>query len=646
MQELIRKGAVEATVRANKAAKQIYDKRHRDANFDLVELMMVYFEPRASRGSVKFVEKFVGPYKISLRKPHDIYVLEYVGTERKRQKRITAHVSRIKKFYAQTERQSPELTINDLNLNDKPLNEEFELIDKAPDNQAQDNNMTSGDWSAHQSEPIIQRPNKRKQTLTTKQVFLVNVALMIIGVLSTAAITNGEHCNFQSTNTMVLTETEYPVVTGSVLYQMAFKVKSPCHELFTDLTTTQSLNAKLIDSCYETYVERIEKPLSGFCGNNSLSRSKRFVGDVVAIGISSASLVVALDVKLNDIPYLEGSVNQLREETTAANKRFDSLADNVSLMKSTMVNDREATQYYLKTLSDRISLLRKEAEMNTAAAMMLAFYLEKVDTMANDIATSASEWRYNKKVIFNLFNLMGVQEKYNSIISRFGKTTHCSCENETLPLGFKTHKIDEKTTIFKTNAFKHYVGRSESICLREWQGPSFVLYNSTAKCHKTLTVDDIGVVHTVRTSCEVAQELPTYDKLWRTAYCTNSSENKVASQIWSVNSDGFNHIYCQTQTISFPGKGTCACPNFVFRIPDDDPFQVDGYKYTVYTNLITSYGNFKTVASSKILFQLASSEEPLSLDRYERGKESIEKVTDTAKSSNIKWLGTYRSHRP
>lgn len=76
---------------------------------------------------------------------------------------------------------------------------------------------------------------------------------------------------------------------------------------------------------------------------NSPSGSKRYVGDVVAISISSASMVVALDAKLSDVPHLNGSVSMLRDETTEANRRFVSLADKVNIVKATMVNDREAT---------------------------------------------------------------------------------------------------------------------------------------------------------------------------------------------------------------------------------------------------------------------------------------------------------------
>lgn len=651
--EMIRKDVIETTLEANKTSKQIYDRRHKDTRFEINDLVMVFFEPRAVKSSVKLVSKFVGPYKVSVRKPHDIYILNYVGTEKRRQRQITAHVSRLKKFYGKDKDEAASSSI----AADEPDVESARTIANSSGEAEEDRTEISEPEQIVQELPPLDEPiiaeqtatsdstltsakgsGRRKQTLQPRQIYLANWLFIALCLSQAANICDGRNCDFHQSSKVILTDTDYNVVSGMIQYDIDLKVQSPCHDLFDGLTTSDQLNAKLSDSCYGIFVEKIEKPLADFCGNNSQVRNTRLVGDVIAIGISSASLVVAADIKLNDIPYLRGAVTQLKTEAVSTNRRFDALSDNVVLLRETIVNDREATQHYLKTLSDRISLVKKEAEMNTAAAIVLAFYMEKVESMANDIATSASEWRYNKKVIYNLFNLIQAKDKYSSLISRYGKPLACSYTGETLKLSFRTHKVDERTTIFKTNTFKHYTGTKENLCLKEWNGPTLILANSSSKCFKTLSLTDLSTDQTIRTSCEGGQSLPEFDKLWKTSYCINSSENAIPKQTWVISNEGFQHIYCYTENISFHKKGECECPNYVFKIPDDESFQIGTYKYEAENMKISAHEDFRSTASSRILYQLDTKEETLILDKFQKGEEILGRVKAIEKAPSIEWI--------
>lgn len=105
------------------------------------------------------------------------------------------------------------------------------------------------------------------------------------------------------------------------------------------------------------------------------------------------------------------------------------------------------------------------------------------------------------------------------------------------------------------------------LCLKELEGPTLIMHNSTAGCYQAIGETDIASDRTARVTCEIKQDLPKFDKLWRKGWCLNRTEAAAPKQFDAVNGDGFNHIYCYTQEIVTATVGTCDCPPIHIQTP-------------------------------------------------------------------------------
>ena len=95
---------------ARRRHKQSYDKVHQDIEFKIGEEVLVYTKQRKVGLSEKLLCRYFGPYRVIKKTTPVTYLLEDVRTK----SRISAHIDRIKKYYAD------EIEIDDQKLWGRP----------------------------------------------------------------------------------------------------------------------------------------------------------------------------------------------------------------------------------------------------------------------------------------------------------------------------------------------------------------------------------------------------------------------------------------------------------------------------------------------------------------------------------------------
>lgn len=609
----IKASARENTLVANSASKTIYDSHHKDKGFHLNQIVKVYFPPKASDGTTKFSARFKFPYRIISCLPNNIYKLKLADETYKGHKQtITAHVSRI---YTYNLDQNHTAT-DEAQKTQSDTEPHTERIVLAPEN----------------SNSIRPTRSKRKQTLEPLTVFLA----LLISCGTSRAI---NMCPFPSADQFVLTESDTPVVSGVEAYEVYFTVAEPCDTLFTNITMDTEFNKRLIEQCKEDFYRRVTIAMNAFCGDNSKNRKARFVAEAAAITISSASLVVALDVKLNDIPYLKSSLDQLRRVEEINAKRFDTLNANVENLRNLVIKDRETTQMYLTNLSSRIAEVQKEAQMNTHASILIALFHDKMDKLNTNLALGGVEWRYGRKVSYHVFDMIGITPVYSAAMYKYAQPTSCTnYKGNTLKITFKTHKLDPTTTVLTVNPFNHYKGSLEKLCLQEWKGPTMIMYNASADCYKALTKEMIHADGTVRTLCEETLPLSFYQNIWKESWCINTTSAVAPSQVRTINANGLTYIYCFPETISIKSIGQCRCPPHPFRIPEEEDFEATGIRHTYALSRMNASSNFVTLATEKIQYKLTLSTKPIIIDGYERTSDFMSRHHTINKTEPFEWI--------
>lgn len=207
---VIHKEVISSMTRANKSSKEVYDKRPKQAEFKIGDLVFVYFEPRAVRGSTKFVGRFEPNYKITQRKPHDLFVLEYVGNKRNK-KTITAHVSKLKRMYTtSTNSESGEEEIVDCDTADAG-----DVADNSNNDEGKNADAVkpgpTGCAETTRELPVQATSRRRKQQSEHRKCpdgdGLGNLLIALMLGLISIAYSEQKVCDLPAGSSMILTET-------------------------------------------------------------------------------------------------------------------------------------------------------------------------------------------------------------------------------------------------------------------------------------------------------------------------------------------------------------------------------------------------------------------------------------------------------
>ena len=383
--ELIRRRVDENMQRSADSSKRYYDSKHQEKKFNLGDKVLIYFDPGKKADANKFTERYRGPYVIEEIKPHDIYKTRMIG-----KKKVTmAHVSRIKPYISnanEPEEPTPEIIDMDAAEEEIEAETEVEAEQAAP--------------------PAPTRTSRRKQQLTP--INYASLAALFTLMLTTTA----QGMTFMPSETVLWNPSAVKAVSGLTQYTMSWRVVDPCDHLFGNIAKDQKVNEILTNHCHEIFKEDIQKPLSEFCddsGKNSTGyREKRLIGDIIAVAISGTSMVMVHDIKKNDIPYLRESIDQIHTVLDNRTAQMDKLKDELIKFKREIVSMENRNIYNTQQLEKVTKDIQEDIEVSTEAAILLNQFTTRAEIIKQELLASKIGWNYEKKVNYELLELMGV----------------------------------------------------------------------------------------------------------------------------------------------------------------------------------------------------------------------------------------------
>lgn len=310
---------------------------------------------------------------------------------------------------------------------------------------------------------------------------------------------------FLPTESVIWTPSPISAVNGLTHYTLEWAVHNPCKSLFSNITGDIAINENLLQHCETKFTEKIVEPLNNFCNDTAApvgNREKRLIGDIAAMLISSASMIMVHDIKKNDIPYLRESVDQIRTTIENDTRVINKLTAEIQHIREESMAEHRINSRNAQKLAYKIAELEQDVETSSEASYVMADFLDKVETTAGDMLASKYAWHHERKISLELFNMMGAMKHYNDDIASFGLPRSCKASNNKLALTFTAFKKDVTSTIYEANAFDHVNGTKDRLCVVKHIAPPLVMVNVSSGCYKELTKKDIQKDNTVRTSCQ------------------------------------------------------------------------------------------------------------------------------------------------
>jgi hypothetical protein len=321
-----------------------YNKRHREVNFEIGQLVLIH-NPRRYKGKAeKLLHQFHGPYKIlEQRGPVNFYVESTKG----KYETLTVHVSRMKPFHDRKEifNQSYDISetitydVEDLENLEENYNEQTEIAmqnfeneiksstilgttdSEEKENSSDDDTIIDDQWTdfvldsdyvspqtpSRENPPeFIPRRSNRIQRPVERLGLVAKSTLSLFFLLFLSIFVDG---SFTKMSPVLWRKSNKPVISGINNVLVTVKFDSPC-EIFKESFFEGTSQNELHKWCSNAYIDDFIKPVRGFC-NSTISRAdneirfhreKRFIFEAfllatiiittfTTIGVSSASLV-------------------------------------------------------------------------------------------------------------------------------------------------------------------------------------------------------------------------------------------------------------------------------------------------------------------------------------------------------------------
>lgn len=577
--ELIRRNVSESLNIRAEASKKYYDAKHKETKYEIDDEVLVYFDPKVDTKCNKFSARYRGPYKVVQVRANDIYKLELID----KKKTIMVHVSRMKPFIRQaneTEEYETEIIDLDENTEEEQGNEEPKQVERPH--------------------------NRRKQNIAPRNYASLALMFLLATIISTA-----DASLFAPTESVIWTKSKIKPVRGLDMVQLNWSINNPCDRLFKNITKDAVLNENLLDHCNELYEEKIKGEFKVFCGDiKASSRERRMIGDVLSITMSATSLIMVADIKKNEIPYLKGSINQLREVVTDHGERINELDSQLMLIKASILQEHTNNQNNMKILNDKINQVRVDLRASSEAAYLMSRYIAKIGEIHENIKDAKYYW-HEGKVSRELFEMMDITEHYTEDINSFGSPLLCKIYNNTMMLYFSNYRSDQTSIIMEANSFDFLNGTRDKTCTMVYVAPKLAIVNITAGCYKSITQREVMKENIVLNTCNSTNKIKDNDK-WEATRCGIFEKSHYIDKIdlfYQVRKDGFNHIYCYPNRIRIEND-EAECPPFPFKIPEEQSFTTGGHVYIAERRVIKGDLNIE-IAKSKINFMLNILDRPL-----------------------------------
>lgn len=212
--------------------------------------------------------------------------------------------------------------------------------------------------------------------------------------------------------------------------------------------------------------------------------------------------------------------------------------------------------------------LREQHQINHLTQMStrytwLATYIETRLLFATaDLKSIIEESRHGRVATAALSNLINITEIADIDNRDTAMLSMHMISPQTIRFRFNTRVKSKDTLIYRVHAVKYWDNLTEIPQLMEYQGPKFVVYNTTINCIKGI---DEPIERAVSEECSQTNFADPELSTWRVLISTRDIYNnhKSVSIIKAVN---FNYVYCFPFNITIV-DGTYRCPTKQFKVP-------------------------------------------------------------------------------
>lgn len=422
------------------------------------------------------------------------------------------------------------------------------------------------------------------------RAFMNNISKLmrvVVGIIMCLAVScRGEYI-FDRVNPQIWIPTRHWVETNSTVYELTLTHESPCKiikeqviqplyiEKFTNALglpgARQPVN-QMYEWCMETYEKQFVKKLNTFIEtpavhvekeltNNRRRRFVPFIMLVVAIPLAVSAITNILSGGLSEVlPWGDGyRIRDLKQANQLDKERINMLYNryNQSEMVLKGIQDRveEVSQIVLENRENIHKLEETLPQIAWTVAYVQSMLTSAADHL-NDMIMAKKNGQlhtYYVSEIWNFTQLSNVKNENTMILEAYRVTNH------TIIIKIAVRAKSRDAHIYETFNFDHIDHLHNGTVVMKYDGPKYLIYNTTSKCVKSI---EQPKYEDVSEDCQQHEFRDPQLGRWRQVlYSRHDKIKPVVKRILT-----HNYIYCYGYNITFEQQ-THECPIYPFKFP-------------------------------------------------------------------------------
>ncbi len=631
-----------------------YNKRHREANFEIGQLVLVH-NPRRYKGKAeKLLHQFYGPYKIlEQRGPVNFYVesIKY------KYETFIVHVSRMKPFHDRKEIfnssddnsdtitydiEGIECLVDDYNENTEIAIQNFDNEVKSPTilgtSESEDKELSSDNdtiiddqWNdfvldpEYATTPVPTRVNspeftpRRSNRIRRPIDRLGFVAKSTLSLILLLFLSTFADSSLTKMSPVLWRKSNKPVISGINNVLVTVKYDSPC-EIFKESFFNGTSQNELHKWCTNAYIDDFIKPVRGFCNstiskaNNEIRfhREKRFIFEAfllatiiittfTTIGVSSASLVQSAKSK--------DEIEKAKEEQERLIQTQIDFENNQMKIKQILAKLQSEISEIGVAVVDLTNSLKNLREEIPKAMHVVSNLASKMLLNKDRLSDISRKWK-NGIIDEKLLEVFNITLPCDCILS-LAQPKDCVLDEirGLITINFDVHSKRKKTSTMEADPFVLYVSKNESICAVKYNGPQTVVYDAARDCvtalHQITQSSRNLILMPGTATCQRNLPESIVKRYWKVDHCTEKDVIVDEEIIQIKTSEKYNYIYCFSLKINIYNR-TLDCPEYVFAIPSNAAFSINTITYESTLVNLQNTLNLMPEWSQRINFHLMS----------------------------------------
>lgn len=553
--------AVARQSQAQQASAERFNASHRPLSFEVGELVLA----RTIGRRTKLQNRFTGPYRVT-RKNDDIYTIENV--EGTRRERLERHISDLKKYL---EREGSDEEAAAAEPPQACMSVQSVLTNPAPS-------------------VVEQQPPILESTLTMQKHLKVAILLLLLRPCSNLEFKEAPVVSWipvRATVSERLTELKLGIIFGdpcSVLSQFKAPVIrevdnaiQQCRNIFREQIESKLIQLK-VSQAQRPSVVIPAQPAPSHVGNRILQhvvrpvdttmlhRVKRGLGDVFVGAFASNILERIIDHYWPnpEVRQLEDKAEDLRKHIASLNLR----ANFTSLELTALSESHSLLQLLVKHNVQKTDAIATVYPQLSIVASNIVSKINLVSALLDRVIASFRAQRPDLQSLYLVFGYMPLLQLDPGSIDPMSVDIRVT-DGRMLIVELNGHRRSADTSVYQVLAFRHHTNLLTDPAMREYYGPSYVLYNRTAHCAKGLTPPTGEIVTSL---CAKENYVDRDLQKWRVS--EHPPETQKA-QAWP-----FVYVYCYPLNITIKNT-TSECPPYVFELDASEPFNTTDKRYSI-----------------------------------------------------------------